>query len=161
VLGARYEDSPIIVPDASAAPADNVIVYTPSAHPGCLAPHLWLADGSSLYDHFGAGFTLLVADGDRRAADVFVSAAAKRNVPLVVVSLADDRLPALYEARLALIRPDQHVAWRGNEAPADIAQLFDRVTGTASHSGQGPDRQASSVQQPAEHPGQGRGHRPH
>ena len=43
------------------------MLYVPSAHPGCLAPHLWLADGSSLYDHFGPGFTLLVTEGDERA----------------------------------------------------------------------------------------------
>jgi 2-polyprenyl-6-methoxyphenol hydroxylase-like FAD-dependent oxidoreductase len=131
VLGTRYEDSPIIVPDASAPPADNVIVYTPSAHPGCLAPHLWLADGSSLYDHFGDGFTLLIADGDRRDVHAFASAAAKQKVPLKAISPPDDRLLSLYEARLALIRPDQHVAWRGNAAPPDITRLFNRLTGTA------------------------------
>ena len=63
VLGTRYENSPIIVPDGSEPPPDHFMLYMPSAHPGCLAPHLWLADGSSLYDHFGDGFTVL---GHRR-----------------------------------------------------------------------------------------------
>ena len=45
------------------------MLYVPSAHPGCLAPHLWLTDGSSLYDHFGPGFTPLITEGDERAAD--------------------------------------------------------------------------------------------
>src|SRR5204863_1573319 len=49
VLGSRYEDSPIVVPDGSEPPAEHFMLYVPSAHPGCLAPHLWLSDGPSLY----------------------------------------------------------------------------------------------------------------
>jgi hypothetical protein len=129
VLGTRYEDSPIIVPDGSVPPPENVVLYTPSAHPGCLAPHLWLADGSSLYDHFGDGFTLLVADGDIGNTDAFVAAASKRNMPLKVLSPCDDRLLGRYEARFALIRPDQHVAWRGDRIPVDATNLIDCLTG--------------------------------
>jgi hypothetical protein len=61
------------------------MLYVPSAHPGCLAPHLWLADGSSLYDHFGSGFTILVTDGDASAADSLAKAAAKKGIPLKVL----------------------------------------------------------------------------
>ena len=129
VLGTRYEDSPIIVPDGSKPPPDHFMLYTPSAYPGCLAPHLWLADGSSLYDHFGDGFTLLVADGDSRDTGAFAAAAAQRNMPLKVLLPPDDRLLGRYEARLALIRPDQHVAWRGDKAPADVMGLIDCLTG--------------------------------
>jgi hypothetical protein len=138
VLGARYEDSPIIVSDGSEPPPDHFMLYTPSAHPGCLAPHLWLADGSSLYDHFGDGFTLLVANGDLGDADEFAAAAATRNVPLKVLSPSDDRLFARYEARFALIRPDQHVAWRGNKPPADITKLLDCLTGVRRLNGGSP-----------------------
>jgi hypothetical protein len=35
----------------------------------------------------------------------------------------------LYGCDLALIRPDQHVAWRGNRLPADGDALLARVTG--------------------------------
>jgi 2-polyprenyl-6-methoxyphenol hydroxylase-like FAD-dependent oxidoreductase len=130
VLGTRYEDSPVVVPDGTAPPPDHFMLYLPSAHPGCLAPHLWLADGSSLYDHFGDGFTLLIADGDRRDADDFSAAAAARNVPMKILSLADARLRARYEARFTLIRPDQHVAWRGEAFPEDMDGLVARVTGS-------------------------------
>ena len=129
VLGMRYEDSPIVVPDGSDPPSDHVTLYEPSAYPGCLAPHLWLADGSSLYDHFGDGFTLLVTDGDRGSSDAFVAAAARRRVPVTVLALPDERLRGRYGARLALIRPDQHVAWRGDELPADLDRLIAHVTG--------------------------------
>ena len=89
VLGMRYENSPIVVADGSEPPPDHFMLYVPSAHPGCLAPHLWLSDGSSLYDHFGEGFTLLVTDGDPSNGDMFVKTAAKRKVPLKTLSPGD------------------------------------------------------------------------
>jgi 2-polyprenyl-6-methoxyphenol hydroxylase-like FAD-dependent oxidoreductase len=130
VLGMRYENSPIIIPDGSDPPPDHVSLYEPSAHPGCLAPHLWLSDGSSLYDHFGDGFTLLVTDGDSGSTDGLVAAAARRGVPVTVLALPDERLRGRYGARLALIRPDQHVAWRGDRLPADGDRLIAVVTGS-------------------------------
>ena len=68
------------------------MLYVPSAHPGCLAPHLWLADGSSLYDHFGAGFTLLIADGDVDDGDALATAAKARRLPLTIIAPGDQRL---------------------------------------------------------------------
>lgn len=131
VLGARYEASPIIVPDDTRPPPPQFVDYVPSAFPGCLAPHLWLADDSSLYDHFGAGFTLLVTDGDGEEAGPCVQAANERNTPLKVLCPGDPRLGRLYEARFALIRPDQHVAYRGDRLPGDVGSLLERVTGRA------------------------------
>ena len=58
-LGARYDDSPIIVTDGTTPPADNPSVYQPTACPGGRAPHLFLRDQSSLFDHLGNGFCLL------------------------------------------------------------------------------------------------------
>lgn len=130
VLGSRYEDSPIIVSDGSEPPPEHFMLYVPSAHPGCLAPHLWLADDSSLYDHFGDGFTLLVTAGEAGQAADFSARAAALDIPLTVLAPADRRLPARYGARFALIRPDQHVAWRGDALPADAAGLLAHVTGT-------------------------------
>lgn len=128
VLGMRYADSPIVVPDGSEPPPEHFMLYVPSAHPGCLAPHLWLADGSSLYDHFGDGFSLLVTDGDVRDGGAMSAAAIARKLPLRVLAPGDARLKARYEARFALIRPDQHVAWRGDALPADPDALLARVT---------------------------------
>jgi 2-polyprenyl-6-methoxyphenol hydroxylase-like FAD-dependent oxidoreductase len=138
VLGARYENSPIIIPDGSEPPPDHFMLYVPSAHPGCLAPHLWLADGSSLYDHFGAGFTLLIADGDRGEAAGFAAAAGSRNVPLTLLMPPDTRLRERYGARFTLIRPDQHVAWRGEALPADADELIARVIGASPKAAKNP-----------------------
>ncbi len=131
VLGARYEDSPIVVPDGSTPPAEQRAEFTPSAHPGCLAPHAWLADGSSLYDHFGLGFSLLLlADAGAALADDITRAARRRGMPLKRLDLRHADLARLYEAPLALIRPDQFVAWRGTRADADA--LIDTVRGVVA-----------------------------
>ncbi len=128
VLGCNYSGSPLTIADGTAPPDAHFGNYEPSAHPGCLAPHTWLTDGSSLYDHFGKGFTLLVTDaGDD--ADRIAATAKRRDVPLTVVRPADRRLNDLYGARYALIRPDQHVAWRDQHAPADIDAMIGRVAG--------------------------------
>ena len=58
-FGARYDGSPIIVGDGTSPPPDAANSYTPTACPGGRAPHLWFADGSSIYDKFGFEFTLL------------------------------------------------------------------------------------------------------
>lgn len=113
VLGSRYRESPIIVGDDSAPPVERSEVYEPSAYPGCLAPHAWLSDGSSLYDHFGRGYTLLALD-DTASTDALLQAARRAGVPLTVFALRDPGLRELYGAPLALIRPDQYVAWRGS-----------------------------------------------
>ena len=127
VLGARYEGSAIVVADGSAPPPEDITRYTPSAHPGCLAPHAWLADGSSLYDHFGPGYTMLITGTGCAAA--MQEAAASASIPLVVLTPHEAGLEALYGAAFALIRPDQHVAWRGNAIPADPRHLLAQVTG--------------------------------
>ncbi len=125
VLGYCYATSPIVVDDGTMATWIRSRDYHPAAIPGCVAPHHWLADGRSLYDCFGPGFTLLLlddaADGDAAAAE-----ARDAGIPLTVAFLADAALAELYGAPMALVRPDQHVAWRGR---AWTKGIFDRVTG--------------------------------
>jgi 2-polyprenyl-6-methoxyphenol hydroxylase-like FAD-dependent oxidoreductase len=128
-LGARYDGSAIVVSDGSAPPADDPFAYVPSACPGGRAPHLWMADRSSLFDHFGTGFTLLAMTGARESeAKGLADAAAKRGIPLKLLTLNSDAARELYGASLALVRPDQHVAWRGNRLREPDA-LLASVTG--------------------------------
>ena len=119
-FGGRYDGSPIVVPDGTAPPPDAANSYQPTACPGGRAPHLWLADGRSLYDTLGFEFTLLALGAKPADAAPFRAAAAALNMPLAVVPIAGDEARDLYGADLALIRPDQIVAWRGNSA-ADAA----------------------------------------
>src|SRR5205814_3450401 len=61
-FGSYYDRSPIIAYDGTTAPTYTMSDYTPSTVPGCRTPHFFLADGSSLYDAMGDGFTLLRVD---------------------------------------------------------------------------------------------------
>ena len=130
VLGCHYRNSPLVADDATVPPPSPVSQFTPSACAGDLAPHAWLADGSSLYDGFGRGYTLL-ATGGWTAADAAQAGhdAAELGIPLHLYQPQHDGLAELYQARLALIRPDQHVAWRGDSWPHDGKALLRRVSG--------------------------------
>lgn len=133
-LGARYDDSPIVVPDGSTPPPDDHIVYTPSACPGGRAPHLFLPDHASLFDRFGTGFTLLRLRPAAPDAQPLAAAAGARRIPFTVYNVPVPEARDLYGTDLALIRPDQHVAWRGDRLPADASALLAHVTG---HTGAG------------------------
>lgn len=133
VLGSCYADSPAVVGEDGGgkrgAATDDATAdagtYDPSSRPGCLAPHAWLSDTVSLYDLFGPGFTLLARgeDEDTRAA---ARQAEGLGIPLAVVVLPVEVSRALYPAPLTLVRPDQHVCWRGATWRADV---LPRVTG--------------------------------
>jgi 2-polyprenyl-6-methoxyphenol hydroxylase-like FAD-dependent oxidoreductase len=128
-LGARYDTSPIVVGDSAAPPPDDPKIYTPSSVPGGRAPHWWIKERESLFDRFGPGFTLLRLGPDAPNTEGFEHAAAARRIPLGTVAVDEPGILALYESRLALVRPDQHVAWRGDEVPGDAGRLLDVVRG--------------------------------
>jgi hypothetical protein len=134
LLGYRYEDSDIIVADGTEAPPDDARHYVSVARPGHRAPHLWLDDGCSILDHFAKGFTLLVlgsaTDDMKPNIQAFEDAAGRFGMPLTVVAIADEAAADLYDAKLALIRPDLMVAWRGGGGDADAARILDTVRGS-------------------------------
>ena len=125
-LGERYEGSDVVWPDGSPAPPDDWQSYQPLERPGARAPHLWLAPGHSLFDDFGPGFTLLDFGASEGAA-AFERAAQSRGVPLKVLAVAAVETDA-YRSKLVLVRPDQHIAWHGDDI-ADPLAVIDRVRG--------------------------------
>jgi len=127
-FGGRCDGSPIIVPDGTPPPADSINDYVPSACPGGRAPHLWLPDGRSLYDALGFEFTLVRSGPKPRDAASFKTAAAALGIPLAIIDVASGEARDLYDADLALIRPDQIVAWRGNAA-SGAADVLRRAVG--------------------------------
>jgi 2-polyprenyl-6-methoxyphenol hydroxylase-like FAD-dependent oxidoreductase len=131
-FGARYDGSPAIVADGSAPPPDAADRYVPTACPGGRAPHLWLDDGVSLYDRFGFEWTLLQLAGN--AAQPWHDAARRRALPLERLQLPSEELRELYGADLALIRPDQVVAWRGTAA-TDPESVLRRLLGDPASRG--------------------------
>jgi 2-polyprenyl-6-methoxyphenol hydroxylase-like FAD-dependent oxidoreductase len=129
-LGYYYDNSPINVNDGTPPPPFSLDKYVPTSRPGSRAPHSWLRDGTSLYDALGPDFTLLRlgnASGDVRPLE---NAARLRNVPLKMLDLQEKEVLGAYEDfPFVLIRPDQHIAWRGPELPEDPLALIDRVRG--------------------------------
>jgi hypothetical protein len=130
-FGYYYASSPIIAYDGGEHPSYTMYDFTPSTVPGCRAPHLWLADGRSLYDALSPDYTLLRFDLDIDV-DGFIEAAKKRGVPLALLDVDSAEARELYPHKLALVRPDQHVAWRGDEQPSDPLTLIDLVRGARS-----------------------------
>ena len=125
-FGGRYDGSPAIVSDETAPPRDRPNVYVPSACPGGRPPHLWLADGRSLFDAFGFEWTLLRLGSHPGSA--LRREAMRRGLELTVFDCATEQARDLNGADLALIRPDQIVAWRGNDDRA-AASVLARLTG--------------------------------
>jgi 2-polyprenyl-6-methoxyphenol hydroxylase-like FAD-dependent oxidoreductase len=123
-FGGRYDGSPAIVPDGTAPPPDTPNEYVATACPGGRPPHLWLAGGRSLYDCFGFEWTLLRLGANEGSA--FIEAARRRGLDLKVFDVKAAR--DLYAADLALIRPDQIVAWRGS-SDRDADAVFRQLTG--------------------------------
>jgi 2-polyprenyl-6-methoxyphenol hydroxylase-like FAD-dependent oxidoreductase len=129
-LGYRYDGSPICIADGPPPPEpEDARHYDQTSHPGGRAPHAWLADGRSTLDLFGRGFTLLRFGAGAPNTAALAAAAAARRVPLDVVTVDEPEIAAVYERRLVLVRPDGHVAWRGDAMPADTLALVDRVRG--------------------------------
>jgi 2-polyprenyl-6-methoxyphenol hydroxylase-like FAD-dependent oxidoreductase len=135
-LGYCYEGSPVIWPDeVSAAKAES---FTTLCRSGARAPHAWLSKNRSTLDLFGDGFVLLrfgkpttdATVGARHAVPSrFIEAAEERRVPLKIVNIEDPEIAALYERKLVLVRPDGHVAWRGDDCPDDAVAVIDAVRG--------------------------------
>lgn len=129
-LGYVYSPSNVVAAENSPLPVDDTIGYSPTTYPGIRAPHAWLKGGRSTLDLFGDGFVLL------RFAKIdvtsLVSAAKRFKVPLRLVDIDDPQVAKLYERALVLVRPDGHVAWRGDEVAATCDALWARVTGAAS-----------------------------
>jgi 2-polyprenyl-6-methoxyphenol hydroxylase-like FAD-dependent oxidoreductase len=128
-LGTRYEQSPIIAYESTPAPPDRADHYSPDSLPGGRAPHVWLADGASLYDRFSQNFTLLETVPDAEAPGCLPI-----RLPANVAHLTFSRseadaigLASLYPKRFTLVRPDQVVAWRGDSIPEDCASWLAHV----------------------------------
>ncbi|MNC96584.1 hypothetical protein D3C83_139960 [compost metagenome] len=54
-------------------------------------------------------------------------------MPLDIIHLDHPAVLATYERRLVLVRPDGHVAWRGERLDVDARAIVDQVRGCASN----------------------------
>lgn len=128
-LGYRYEGSPVCVADGTEAPPDNPNIYVQTARPGSRAPHVWLADGRSTLDLFGTGFVLLVLRDNPPDLEPLAAAARKCKMQLDVVHVSEEAVAAAYGTAFVLVRPDGHVAWRGDALPDNPERIIETVRG--------------------------------
>ena len=151
-LGYRYDTSPIISADTRPSPEDPPNdTYVPTATPGARLPHWWVAEGKSIYDRLGPDYCLL-GDLAAPAANQLAAAAAALGVPLRLVGLDAVESRHHLDASLVLVRPDQHVAWRG-EVVDDPHAILRRATGH-SFGGSSPRRAATAFNRRHERPRQ-------
>ncbi|MEM9624268.1 MAG: FAD-dependent monooxygenase [Pseudomonadota bacterium] len=129
--GYRYDNSSVIWHESGESPAYEWEQYEPSTWPGVRAPNVFLDSGHPIHDHFGRGFTLL--NFGTEDVSGFVEEALRLQLPLTVVDIPDAHAAKLYERPLVLLRPDQHVAWRGATLPDQdtIKEIFECVRGMA------------------------------
>lgn len=129
-FGSRYEHSAgIVAPEHVDGTAIAAIdSYTPSVRAGSRLPHLWRADGSSLFDALGRDWTLItVGDADP---EVYLDAAERSGVALTVVALDAQEADGVIDVPAVLVRPDLYIAYSG-EFPENLDVVFARLLGSA------------------------------
>lgn len=125
-LGYRYVGSPVIREEPG-GPEMAFRTYDPTPWTGVRLPHAWTAEGRSVQDLAGSRFTVLDLSGNADA-ERLASALAATGAPCSMVRPGEERLRDLYGRDLFLLRPDLHIAWRGNRVP-DPDGLARLVTG--------------------------------
>jgi 2-polyprenyl-6-methoxyphenol hydroxylase-like FAD-dependent oxidoreductase len=132
-LGYRYVGSPIISEEPG-GPEHLFREYVPTTWPGARLPHVWLEAGRSIHDVIGDGYTLLRLGRASARVDTSALEHALRSTgaPLDVLRIDAPAPREVYGCDLILLRPDLHVAWRSNDAPADARTLAMLVTGHSS-----------------------------
>jgi hypothetical protein len=127
-LGYRYVDSPII-DNVPGGPQHDLRAYLPTTWPGARLPHMWLSDGCAIQDRLRSERYTLIDVAGRHNAGPLLAAFEALGAPLDVLVVADSGLRAVYERDLVLVRPDMHVAWRGDRLPPAVDDLAAKVTG--------------------------------
>ena len=122
-FGTRYDDSPLVLSTGESPPPDQANHYEQTAIPGGRAPHLWLPDGTSIYDHFGFDWTLIHFDLQQSEVADWSQQAQALGLPLRLYRSDYAEAKTLYDADWALIRPDQVVAARGRGGVSPVGVL--------------------------------------
>ena len=124
--------SPLIASEPGDPPPYDFIEYKPSTLPGVRLPHVWLAGGVAMQDKIGDGYTLLRLGGVEHDASALQSAFATIGAPFQVVDVPNQAARDVYARDFILLRPDMHIAWRGNSAPDNPQRLAAMATGHAT-----------------------------
>ncbi len=134
-LGNRYVNSPVCLydeiesPESQQAEFVDAVNYKPSSRVGSRAPHIWLDEKTSTLDLLGKDFVLFCFEPTDNAIVNLRKMASALDIPLQVHQLDNSQAKILYAKKYVLIRPDGHVAWRGDEGPTDPQALWRKLCG--------------------------------
>ena len=124
----HYEGSPVILgPPNSSCGIHGIHSYV--AQPGHHLTPQPLSSGANVFEELGGGYTLLAFGDINQGAAAFRRAAQSLGVPLKVVRDNYQGDLKAYESPLILVRPDQYVAWTGDEAPRDVSGIIQMAVG--------------------------------
>jgi 2-polyprenyl-6-methoxyphenol hydroxylase-like FAD-dependent oxidoreductase len=123
-----YAGSPLVAYEPGNRPFWEFSRIEPHGRPGIRIPHMWLKDGTALQDALGYDYTLLDLAGDSDTTAV-EDAFRERRAPLQVTKIDEPQLRDVYKGTLFLLRPDLHIAWRGDAPPADPKSIVAIATG--------------------------------
>lgn len=110
----NYEASPIV----DGPPGGKTQARGQHSHAARAGHHLTpanLSDGSNVFERLGRGFTLIALDAPDAGVGAFQAAARQLAVPLAILRDEANEGRENYAARFILVRPDQYVAWAGND----------------------------------------------
>jgi len=130
-LGYSYAGSPLICTDDEPPPVLVDDRYQPTTRPGARLRHVWLNDGQALHDQIGSEFTLISLDGNHATLPTLCQSFKEFGAQLDVVQIDSKPARTIYGYELVLVRPDLHVAWRGNSIPRDHRSIAMIATGHA------------------------------
>jgi 2-polyprenyl-6-methoxyphenol hydroxylase-like FAD-dependent oxidoreductase len=124
----HYEGSPVVWGPAGSACSTHG-QHTLQARPGHHLAPVVLSSGRNVFEQLGPGYTLIALTDQARPALAFQTAARALRIPLRVLADTFAGPRTAYGSRLILVRPDQYVAWTGDDLPADPAAVLRRVVG--------------------------------
>jgi 2-polyprenyl-6-methoxyphenol hydroxylase-like FAD-dependent oxidoreductase len=121
-FGYSYEHSAVVRAEPGVHAGTDFVTYEPTTLPGCRLPSTFLRDGSALFDRLGPWFTLITFG--KCDPSTLIAAARDNRMPLTLVRLDEPELQPIYEAKMLMVRPDEHVCWRGNSCEdRDAAEI--------------------------------------
>ncbi|MDP3173307.1 MAG: FAD-dependent monooxygenase [Phenylobacterium sp.] len=123
-----YAGSPLVAHEPGNVPIWDINKIVPHGRPGIRIPHMWLKDGSPLQDNLGFDYNLLDLRGDQDTSG-FEAAFKEIGARLEVKRMDEPKLRKVYNGALFLLRPDLHIAWRGDGPPADARAIALMATG--------------------------------
>lgn len=122
----NYEGSPVVLAQAQHARACSAVgTHRFEARAGHHLAPAALPSGRNVFEALGPGYTLLAFDADPGMVQVWRDTARSLNLPFDVVEGPWAGEAMRYGARLILVRPDQFVAWVGEDQ--DLSEEQARV----------------------------------